>query len=555
MTTLASSRNLFVAIATPAAFGCAGIGVSASSPSGVTAGDWPSYNRTLAGDRFSPLAQIDRTNVPSLEQICVYMLPEVTALQAGPVVVGSTMYFSTDTITYAIDAGTCAERWRRARHNPTTGGGPAVNRGVAYMDERIFRGTSDAHVIALDARDGHTLWDVRLDVAGPGVTVPMAPIAWNGLVFIGNAGGDRVGIIGHVYALEAATGQMAWRFDVVPATGPARATWGRGAASAYPVSGGAFWTSFTLDEVSGVLYVSAGNPAPDFDAAMREGENLYANSLIALDAATGKMLGYNQLVKHDFHDWDVDSPSPLVTTRSGRTVVASANKDGLLSLLDRSRLATRRAALSALAASAAAPMELPLLYQVPTTTRENVDVPLSRERATRFCPGILGGSEWNGAAYDPTRNAFYVGANDWCTTVQLQRDSAPVPRLGAAWFGAAQGGQRMDSAQFAKGWLTSYDAESGQVRWKFQAPRPVLAGVTPTAGGLVFTADLGGTVYAFDADDGRVRWQRPVGQSIGGGIVSYLAGGRQRIGVVVGMQSPLWPGATQWSRIIVYGLR
>jgi alcohol dehydrogenase (cytochrome c) len=456
------------------------------------------------------------------------------------------MYFSTDTMTYAIDAGTCAERWQRSRHNTAPGGGPAVNRGVAYMDGRVFRGTADSHVLALDAGDGHTLWDVQLDVAGPGVTVPMAPIAWKEFVYIGNAGGDRVGVIGHVYALEAATGRVAWKFDVVPATGPARDTWGRGAAAAYPISGGAFWTSFTLDESSGVLYVSAGNPAPDFDSAVRDGENLYANSLIALDAKTGTMLAYNQLVKHDFHDWDVDSPSPLVTTRSGRKVVASANKDGLLSVLDRGGVRMR---------GSTTPMEIPLLYQVPTTTRENVDLPLSRRGGVRFCPGMLGGSEWNGAAFDPGRNSFYVGANDWCTTVQLQRDSSTVPRIGAGWFGAAQGGQRMDSAQMAKGWVTAYDAENGHVRWKFQATRPVLAGVTPTASGLVFTADLGGTVYAFDSDDGQVHWQTSVDQSIGGGIVSYLAGGRQRIGVAAGMRSPLWPGATQSSRIIVFGIK
>ncbi|HMA22749.1 MAG TPA: PQQ-binding-like beta-propeller repeat protein, partial [Gemmatimonadaceae bacterium] len=244
---------------------------ASSAASRPNPGDWPAYNRTLAGDRFSPLSEIDRSNVSTMRQICTYTLPEVAALQAGPVVVGGAMYFSTDTMTYAIDAGTCVERWRRARHVATPGGGPAVNRGVAYLDGRIFRGTADAHVLALDATDGHTLWDVQLDVAGPGVQVPMAPIAWHGLVFIGNAGGDRAGVIGHAYALDAGTGRVAWKFDVVPQSGPARATWGRGAASAYPVSGGAFWTSFTLDEASGVLYVSAGNPAPDFDSAMRDG--------------------------------------------------------------------------------------------------------------------------------------------------------------------------------------------------------------------------------------------------------------------------------------------
>jgi alcohol dehydrogenase (cytochrome c) len=516
-------------------------GPFATSPaSGVAPGDWPSYNRTLAGDRYSPLTEITRANVGRLAQVCVYNLPEVAALQSGPIVIGGTMYFSTDTITYAIDAGTCAERWHKARHVATPGGGPAVNRGVAFANGRVYRGTSDAHVLALDAADGRTVWDVTLDVAGPGVQVPMAPIAWRDKVFIGNAGGDRAGVIGHVYALDASTGRVAWKFDVVPPE--VRGTWGKGAASAYPISGGAFWTSFTLDETRGVLYVSAGNPAPDFDAAVRDGDNLYANSLIAIDATTGRMLGFNQIVKHDFHDWDVDSPSPVVTLRSGRAVVASANKEGLLSVLDPSRLG----------AGGAQPVKMPILYQVPTTTRENVDVPLSRDHPTRFCPGYLGGAEWNGAAYDAERNTFLVGANDWCSTVQLQRENTAVPRLGAGWFGAAV--QRNDSAQSARGWLTAYDAETGRVRWKFAAPKPVLAGVTPTASRLVFTADLGGNLYAFDTDNGRVLWSKDVGQSIGGGIVSYLAGGKQRIGVAVGMRSPIWPGGSAASRIVVFGV-
>ncbi|MEP6764670.1 MAG: PQQ-binding-like beta-propeller repeat protein [Gemmatimonadaceae bacterium] len=500
----------------------------------VPAADWPTFNRNLAGDRFSPLTEINRTNVAQLNVVCRYALPEVTALQTGPIVVAGTMYFTTDTITYAIDAGTCAEKWKNVRHSPTPNR-LAVNRGAAYMNGRLFRGTSDAHIVAMDAIDGHQLWDVTLDVAGKGVTVPMAPTAWNGLVFVGNAGGDLSGIVGHVYAFDARDGHVVWKFDVVPEQGAARATWPT--ADRYPISGGAFWTAFTLDEKSGVLYVSSGNPAPDYDIAVRDGDNLYTNSLIALNATDGKLLAYNQIVKHDFHDWDVDSPSPLVTTKGGKQIAASANKDGLLSVLDRARVKNG---------------VMPMLYQVPTTTRENIDTPLSREKKIRFCPGNQGGSEWNGAAFHPQLNTLYVGTVDWCSNVQLIRDSVTVPPMGSGWFGAAS--QNMDPQASAKGWLTAFDADNGAVRWKFAAPRPMLAGVTPTAGGLVFAADLGGTLYAFDAASGNVLWQSATGQSMGGGIISYGAQGRQRIAVATGMKSPIWPGGSAASQIVVYGL-
>jgi alcohol dehydrogenase (cytochrome c) len=350
-----------------------------------------------------------------------------------------------------------------------------------------------------------------------------------------------------VYALDARDGHVVWKFDVVPASGPARATWPN---PRLPISGGGFWTSFTLDPQNGILYVPAGNPAPDFDTELRQGDNLYTNSVIALDAATGRPLAFNQLVKRDAHDWDVDSPPALVTTRSGRAIVASANKDGQLSILDRSRV-TR--GLTAADLNSA----LPLLSQTATTTRLNADVPLSRDHLTHFCPGIQGGNEWNGAAYSPQTNSIYVGAVDWCANVQLKRDTINVPAPGSGyWFGAeTPQAQIMDPPDRARGWLTSFDAENGSVRWKYQAPHPMLAAVTPTAGGLVFAADMGGQLYAMDASTGRILWQTDTGQSTGGGIVTYVAGGRQLVGIASGMKSPVWPGGAAQSRILVLGLR
>jgi alcohol dehydrogenase (cytochrome c) len=506
----------------------------------VAAADWPSYNRTLAADRFSPLAEIDRGNVAQLRVACTYVLPEVTAMQAGPIVVDGAMYFTTERGSYAIDAASCAEKWHVERQSsrPSPLG---VQRGFAYLEGRLFRGTSDTHVLALDAADGRTLWDVTMDVAAmPGVSMPMAPIAANGLVYVGNAGGDQTGVTGHVYALDARDGRVVWRFDVVPEDPAVRATWAN--ADRYPITGGAFWTSFALDAARGVLYVPAGNPAPDFDAEARGGDNLYSNSLIALDAATGRLLGYNQLVKRDEHDWDVNAPPALATTRGGKTIVASANKDGLLSVLDRSALAT----------SAELGARLPTLFQSPTTTRVNADVPLSRTERVRFCPGIQGGNEWNGAAFHPTLNTLYTGAVDWCANVQLAQE-VTVPSAGAIWFGSAVG-EIQEPPETARGWITAFDADTGAIRWRFAAAAPVVAGVTPTAGGLLFTADLTGRFRAFDAESGAVLYELDTGQSIGGGIVSYSAAGKQRIGVASGMKSGIWPGAATESRIQVFAL-
>jgi alcohol dehydrogenase (cytochrome c) len=524
-------------------------GTAASAPARVAQdvpdGDWPSYNRTLAGDRFSPLEEINRGNVAQLQVVCTYVLPEANAMQAGPIVVEGTMYFTTERGSYAIDAAKCAEKWHveRVSSRPSSLG---VQRGFAYLDGRLFRGTSDTHVLALDAADGRTLWDRTMDVAEtPGVSMPMAPIAANGLVFIGNAGGDQTGVTGHVYALDAQDGHMVWKFDVVPDEPAVRATWPN--ADRYPISGGAFWTSFALDAERGVLYVPAGNPAPDFDVAARGGDNLYTNSLIALDAATGRLLGYNQLVKRDEHDWDVNAPPALGVTRAGRRIVASANKDGLLSVLDRSALDSAQPP-----AGTEPGARLPTIFQSATTTRENVDVPLSRTERVRFCPGIQGGNEWNGAAFHPQLNMLYTGAVDWCASVQLAAEIT-VPSAGAIWFGSAIG-EIQGPASEARGWITAFDADTGAERWKFAAPAPVVAGVTPTAGGLVFTADLAGHLRAFDAESGAVLFELTTGQSIGGGIVSHAVGGRQRIGVASGMKSGIWPGAATESRIQVFGL-
>ena len=335
----------------------------AASPAAQAPGDWVAYNGSLNGDRFSPLTEISTANVGELRQACTFDAPAAISFQSGIVAVHGTLYFTVFDTTYAIDGATCQEKWKQTRPEPATY--LNVNRGVGYCDGKLFRGTGDGHALALDAATGKLLWDVAIADPKKGESVPLAPIAWDGLVFIGNAGGDNFGVTGRVYALDAASGKVVWQFHTVPESGPARETWPAASAD-NPPTGGATWTSYALDEPSATLYVSTGNVAPDFMEAMHPGENLYANSVLALEARTGKLIAYVQPVKGDFHDWDVAAAPALITTKSGRRYVAAGAKDGHIYAIDRS-------AVKSTAGSEPDAQALVIRSKTLTTTRENAE--------------------------------------------------------------------------------------------------------------------------------------------------------------------------------------
>ena len=514
----------------------------------VQSADWVTYNGPLGGDRYSPLTQITVANVGQLKQRCAFDAPEAVNFQSGIVAVNGVLYFTLFNHTYAVDATTCQQKWTHVRPEPDTF--LMVNRGVAYSDGRLFRGTGDAHVLAIDAADGQQLWDVSIGDPKKGESVPMAPIASNGLVFVGNAGGDNFGVIGRIYALDAASGRVVWQFNTVPDSGPALATWPK-ASPKNPPSGGATWTSYALDESNGILYVPAGNPAPDFAHALRPGENLYTNALLALDAKTGRLLAYVQPLKGDYHDWDLATAPALITTKSGRPFVAAASKDGHVYNIDRGAVSTQ-------VADPASPDRLVVRSQALVTTSENADVPLSTEHETRFCPGVQGGVEWNGPSYHPGLGLLFVNAIDWCTYVRMQPLAKIKGGPGDAWTGAepADGWLfgRHDPVEQARGWVTAFDAESGAIKWKVQTPRPMVAAITATAGGLVLTGDLDGNVIAYDASTGKELWRHATGKAIGGGVTSYAVGGRQYIAAATGLNAGTWQVKAGPARVVVYAL-
>jgi len=526
----------------------AGARTAATSSSRSTAsGDWVTYNGPLAGDRFSPLAQIATANVGGLKQVCAFDAPEAVNFQSGIVAVGGVLYFTLFNHTYAVDGATCQQKWKHTRPEPDTF--LKVNRGVAYSDGRLFRGTGDAHVIAIDAADGTQIWDVAVGDARKGESAPMAPVAWNGLVFAGNAGGDNFGVTGRIYALDAATGMVVWQFSTIPDSGAALATWPKASAE-NPPSGGATWTSYALDEANGILYVPAGNPAPDFAAALRPGDNLYTNALLALDAKTGQLLSYVQPIKGDYHDWDLSAPPALITTRSGRPFVAAGSKDGYVYNIDRGTVTRGGTEPDA--------THLVIRSKTLTTTRENTEAPFSADRITRFCPGVQGGVEWNGPAYHPGLGLLFVNAIDWCTSVKMQPTAQIKGTPGAAWTGAepADGWLfgKHDPADQWKGWITAFDPETGDIKWKLQTPKPMVAAITATAGGLVFTGDLDGHVLAYDAATGKELWRNDTGKAIGGGVMSYEAGGKQYVAAATGLNAATWNTKSGPARVVIYGL-
>ncbi len=529
---------------------------SASSPTdvawpGAAAGDWPSYNRTPSSQRHSPLDQINTKNVANLKVLCTYDLHTITAFESGLIMVDNALIGTTEFEIFSIDPATCAENWRT--HVNSTGSLLPANRGAAYMDGMLFRGTQDGRVLAFDFKTGKQLWETTIADPKHGESVPAAPIAWDGLVYIGNAGGDFKGGKGHVFALEGKTGKVVWEFFLVPKVegdvvrGPLGktpldgSTWNN--APGVPISGAGMWTSLTLDIKNGLLYVPGGNPAPDFASGARGGINLYSDSVVILDAKTGDFKNNFKVVAKDWHDYDVSNPPILLQTMGGKQLMSVSPKDGHLRGYD---LATNN-----------------LLYRVPVTTIENDGQDFAVGQNVHFCPGPVGGNEWNTPGFDPTTNLILTGTVDWCDTVEIQDDKklAAAP-IGQPWTGIAYlnpinlFGREARTDGYWAGWLYASDADTGVWKWRVKSNFPIVGAVTPTAGGIVFFGDLGGNFYALDAATGQKLWGQMLGAGggIGGGIITYTAGGSQKIAVADGFTMVAWPTKPVTAKVVILGL-
>jgi alcohol dehydrogenase (cytochrome c) len=511
-------------------------------------GSWESYNRTLTSERYSPLDAINVRTVAYLKVLCTYDTQLRESFETGPLMVDGALIGTTAQDIFSIDPGNCRENWRT--HEDYKVRLLGLNRGAAYLEGRLFRGTMDGRVLAYDFKTGARVWAASIADPQNGEMVDAAPIAWHGRVYVGVATGFK-GMKGRMYALSASTGDILWETYLVPRSesdanrGPAGAmpqsagaTWKN--APGVPISGGGTWTSYTLDPATERLYVPAANPSPDFVLSLREGENLYTDSEVVLDANTGSYLNHFQIAPRDWHDWDVSNAPAVITTRGGRRLLSFAPKNGHLYGVD---LATNEQ-----------------IYRSAVTRIENVDAPLSTDRDIHFCPGAAGGGEWNGVAYDPQTNLIFTGETEWCTTVRLQSDSEiKAVADGSVWNGSVKtnpldiAGKQDPHSDWA-GWLYATDADSGMWKWRAKTNYPIVGGITPTAGQLVFFGDMGGNFYAVDAVSGQKLWSAKLDGAIGGGIITYNAGGSQKVAVAAGLTSILWPTRQATAKIVILGV-
>ena len=484
------------------------------------AGDWLTYNRTLAGERFSPLAQIDTGNAKRLQVHCLLQLGELGSFETSPLAYQGTLYLTTVHKVFAVDGSNCGLKWSYNYVPPDPEHLPG-NRGVALYRGKLFRGTADGHLIALDAATGKLLWDVRVADSAKGYEITGAPVAYDGKVFTGDAGADT-GIRGRVYAFDADTGAAVWSFDIIPAAGqPGADSWGPAASLEH--GGGATWSSMAIDPVAGSVLVPTGNPAPDFNDATRPGTNLYTDAVVALDLRTGRLQWYVQQVPHDVHDWDT-AAAPALFEQDGRRLMAVASKNGLLYVYDRG---TRHEVAA-----------------LPFTTRENVAAPLRAGESVHVCPGALG--QYNGPAWSPALKLLFVGAADRCNTLQA---GEPKYVPGGVYFG---GRFIIDPPDRHSGWIRGFDPAAGREVWSVHRKDLVLAAVTPTAGGLLLTGDSGGEFLALDARSGELLYHFQTGGPVAGGITSYEAGGRQYIAVPSGSSSRDSASATGAATLVVF---
>ena len=513
---------------------------------------WPMIGGDYANQRFAGQTQINRDTVARLGGAWTADLP--ANARATPVMVDGTLFVTAVSEVVAIDAATGARRWTYKSDAPIQG----INKGVAVGGGKVFAGLADGRLLALDQKTGQKLWlqlvgdDLpdRPDLAGnpyqprTGQLVTAAPAYIDGMVLASLAGGDY-GVPGRVTAFDAATGKQLWHFNVIPGPGEfGHDTWPAG-SDVWKSGGGAVWMNPVIDRAQGLLFFGIGNPVPQWGGEVRKGDNLFTDSVVALDLKTGKRRWHYQFVRHDIWEQDVGTPLVLIDAKVAgkmQKAVAIVRTDGWLFLLDR---ATGKPVWPV--EERAVPQN-PRLFTAPTQP-----FPIGAEQLGPNCAPVdmMAPGFKPGCFYDP----IDVDQPNVLTRVKTARAAAPAysPQTGYLYV---TGGvlpfwiHRMEDPRFfgvgdapgikSYGLVAAFDVATNKIAWQKRVPLPVEngSGVLATAGGLVFHGEPDGTVQAYDAKTGETVWQFQTGAAVDGPLSSYEVGGRQHLAVIAG--NKLW---------------
>ena len=475
---------------------------------------WLNYGGDYAGQRHSPLTQITPANVGQLSAQWAFQTATLGKFEATPIVLNGVMYITgPDNTAWAIDARTGRQLWSYRRNLPEglnicCG---RVNRGFAVLGNRLYMNTLDAHLLAFDIKTGAIVFDTVIDDYKLGYTATSAPLIVKDKVVIGIAGAEY-GIRGFIDAYDATSGKRAWRFWTVPGPGEkGHETW---EGDSWKRGGGSTWVTGTYDPATNLILWGTGNPGPDLYGNDRDGDNLYTDSVVALDGDTGVLKWHYQFTPHDTHDWDATQVPVLgdkVFNGVSRKVVMFANRNGFFYTLDRTdgKVLSSRAFVKTTWAEKINPDGRPAVLP-------NTD---PTENGTEVCPDIGGGTNFMSPAYNPRTVLFYVTSREVCATYYGWEQEFVQ---GQYYF--AGNAQRTGRGYGA---MRAIDPVTAGVKWEFRYHTPSMAGVLSTESGLVFGGDMDGNAMAFDATSGKNLWHFQTGAGIYAAPVTFMLDGRQ----------------------------